>query len=105
MQKFNLKDFTKGWFIGNFDPSIIKEECEVAVKRYKTNDYEKSHIHKISDEITVIVSGTVEMNGIQYNEDDIIFIPKGEATDFKCLTDVITVVYKTWSVAGDKYEV
>ena len=33
---FNLKDFTKGWFVGNFDKSIIKtSDVEVAVKEYK----------------------------------------------------------------------
>jgi hypothetical protein len=104
MEKFNLNDYIKGWFIGKFKPSIIDtSKFEVAIKRYKKDDYENSHHHKIATEITVIVEGEVEMNGIRYIKDDIIKIEPHEATDFKCLTDVITVVIKTPSVKDDKY--
>ena len=51
----------------------------------------------------MIVEGEVEMNGIKYIKDDIIKIEPHQATDFKCLTDVITVVIKTPSIKDDKY--
>ncbi len=105
MNIFNLKDFTKGWFIGHFSPSIIDtNDVEVAVKRYKSGDYESAHYHKIAKEITVIISGTVEMNGNKYTEDDIIEINPNVSTDFKCLTDVITVVVKYPGANNDKYK-
>lgn len=104
MIKSNLKDFVNGWFIGDFHPTLIKNEnFEVAIKRYKSGDYEKSHYHKISKEITVIVEGEVEMNGIKYIKDDIITIKPNQHTDFKCITDVVTVVIKTPSINNDKY--
>lgn len=104
MNKFDLKDFIKGWFVGNFNPSIIKtNDVEVAVKRYKAGDYESSHYHKVATEITVIVSGEVEMNGIKYFTDDIIVIDPLTRTDFKCLTDVVTVVVKHPGASNDKY--
>jgi hypothetical protein len=100
----NLNKFFKGWFVGNFEPTLnITEDFEVAVKRYKAGDYEEKHHHKIASEITVIVEGEVEMNGIKYTKDDIITIQPNESTDFKCITDVITVVVKTPSVNNDKY--
>ncbi len=85
MKKDNLKDFFKGWFIGNFSPTLIKtNEVEVAVKRYKAGDSEAAHHHKLATEITVIVSGEVEMNGVKYIEDDIIVIDPNDSTDNCC---------------------
>jgi quercetin dioxygenase-like cupin family protein len=100
----NLNDFTKGWIIGNFEPTLLNtNDFEVAIKRYKAGDYENSHHHKISTEYTIIVEGTVLMNEIEYKKDDIIIIKPNESTDFKCLTDVTTVVIKTPSSKDDKY--
>lgn len=104
MDIYNLNDYIKGWFIGNFEPSLLKtENFEVAIKKYSAGEYEKAHYHKIATELTVIISGEVEMNGIFFKENDIIKINTNEKTDFKCLTDVITVVIKTPSVKNDKY--
>jgi len=100
----NLNEFFKGWFVGNFEPTLnTTEDFEVAVKRYKAGDYEEKHHHKIATEITVIVEGEVEMNGVKYVKDDIITIQPNESTDFKCITDVVTVVVKTPSANNDKY--
>ena len=39
MKKFNLDSMHKGWFVGDFTPSVLNtEKCEVAVKRYKKGD-------------------------------------------------------------------
>lgn len=104
MKNADLKKFIKGWVIGNFDPSIIKtNDVEVAVKRYNAGDYESSHYHKIATEITIIIFGEVEMNGIKYVADDIIVIEPNDRTDFKCLTDVVTAVVKYPGANNDKY--
>lgn len=95
----------KGWFIGNFEPSLYKtNDVEVGIKKYNAGDCENYHYHKIATEFTVIVSGTVEMNGIQYCENDIIKIVPEVSTNFKALTDVITVVVKLPGANNDKYE-
>lgn len=104
MTKYDLNEYFKGWFIGDFNPSILKtNDFEVGIKKYKKNDYEPHHHHKIATEITVIVAGKVIMNDIEYSEGDIIKIEPNESTDFKCLTDVTTVVIKTPCVKNDKY--
>jgi len=96
MEKFNLNDFVKGWFIGNFKPTLFDtNDFEIAVKRYKVGDIEHSHHHKVSTEFTVIVEGVVKMNDLYFKVNDIIKISPNEKTDFNCLTDVITVVVKT----------
>ena len=95
----------KGWFIGNFNPSIYKtNKVEVAIKKYKTGDYEDSHYHKIAKEITVIITGKVEMNKEKYKEGDIIIIEPYETVDFYAVTDVITAVVKIPGVNNDKYQ-
>jgi len=105
MEIHNLKDMIKGWLIGDFEPSLFRtQDFEVAVKRYKAGDYESSHFHKLAEEFTVIVSGEVLMNNIKYKEDDIIKIDKNEATDFRALTDVVTVVVKIPGCKDDKYD-
>lgn len=104
MKLYNWNDFKGGWFVGNFFPTIIpSDNVEICIKRYKADDYDQSHYHKEADEITMIIEGLVSMNKIKYHADDIIWIEKGEATDFKALTDAITCVIKIPCVKNDKY--
>ena len=104
MKKYNIKDMVKGWFIGNFEPTLYDTDLfEVAVKRYKKGDSEERHTHKIATEFTMIIDGDVIMDGTRYTKDDIIVIEPNESTDFKCLTDVVTLVVKTPCVKNDKY--
>ncbi len=105
MEHYNLNDFFKGWIIGDFKPTLLNTtDFEIAIKRYKAGDTETTHHHKVATEYTIIVSGEVLMNMVKFKENDIIVLHPGLATDFQCLTDVITVVVKTPSVKGDKYE-
>lgn len=105
MKTFRLEDMTKGWFVGGFDPAVIKTDAaEVAVKSYAAGALEPRHMHKIAPEVTLIVSGRVRMNDAEHGAGDILLIEPGEAADFEALTDVTTVVVKLPSVAGDKYE-
>lgn len=104
IEKYNLDDMVKGWFIGNFEPSLYKTaDVEVGVKRYKSGDHEFAHHHKIATEFTVILDGEVEMSGVVYKTGDIIKINPHVSTDFKALTDVITVVVKLPGAENDKY--
>ena len=104
MKKYKYGGMVKGWFVGDFEPTAFStENCEVAYKLYKAGDFEKKHLHKIATEITLIIKGRVEMNGVEYKERDIIVIEPNEATDFKALTDAANVVVKMPSVKGDKY--
>lgn len=102
--KSNLKNLEKGWFVGNFNPSLYKtNDVEVAVKKYTKGDYEDKHYHKIATEITVIVSGKVKMNDLILNDGDVLVIPPFYATDFEALEDTITTVTKLPGANNDKY--
>lgn len=105
MKVRQLSEMTRGWFVGDFDPSIFKtSSTEAAIKNYAAGETEKNHCHKVATEITAIVSGTVEMNGKQYKAGTIILIEPGEYTDFKSITASTTVVVKVPCVKNDKYE-
>ena len=100
----SLNEMIKGWFIGNFEPSLLKtNDVEVAVKRYKKGDAEEAHYHKIATEFTVVLSGLVRMGGNIHGKDSIIEIEPGEATSFECLEDAVTVVVKIPGANNDKY--
>lgn len=104
MKTARLKDMVKGWFVGNFDPTLIRtNDVEVAVKEYRQGDHEDRHYHKISTEITVISSGRVRMNGVEYVKGDIIVIEPNQSTDFEVLEDAITTVVKYPGANNDKY--
>lgn len=104
MQVAKLSGMTKGWFVGNFTPTLFKtNDVEVAVKEYAEGQIEERHFHKIATEITVIVSGKVKMNGVVYEKGDIIIIDPEESTDFEALEDSVNVVVKIPSANSDKY--
>ena len=104
MKVAKLEDMVKGWFVGNFEPTLIKtNNVEVAVKEYKKGDYEEKHYHKIATEITVIISGRVKMNDVEYSKGDIIVIEPNEATDFEALEDTVNAVVKFPGASNDKY--
>lgn len=106
MKVARLETMIKGWFVGNFEPSLLKtNDVEVAVKEYKKGDYEASHFHKIATEITVIISGKVRMNGVEYGAGDIIVIEPGDSTDFEALEDTVNTVVKLPGANNDKYVV
>jgi quercetin dioxygenase-like cupin family protein len=104
MNTYKISEMIKGWFIGDFEPSIFKtQDVEVGVKEYKAGEYESPHYHKIATEFTVIIDGKVEMNGKTFLTGDIIKILPNEITDFKAILDTKTVVVKIPGATNDKY--
>lgn len=106
MKTAKINDFIRGWFVGNFEPTILKtNDVEVAYKQYKAGDKELKHFHKISTEISIVTKGIVLMNGIEYKKGDIIVMEPGDIADFKVIEDAENVVVKIPGANNDKYEV
>lgn len=104
MKVASLNDMVKGWFVGNFEPSLYKTKgVEVAVKHYRSGDKEENHFHKVATEITVITSGEVMMNGARYKEGDIVILEPLDASDFLAVTDAVTTVVKIPGANNDKF--
>ena len=104
LERHPLDAFTKGWFVGDFSPTLFASpDVEVAVKHYRAGEQEASHFHKVATELTVVVSGRVRMSGEEIGAGEIVRIAPGQATDFLAVTDATTVVVKLPCVSGDKY--
>ena len=104
MKTGRLQDMFKGWFVGDFSPTVLRTQaCEVAVKAYKAGEREDLHHHKVATEVTLILSGRVRMCGKEWGEGDIVVLEPGDATDFEALTDAVNVVVKTPGAKNDKY--
>ena len=106
MKTSKLSKMKKGWFVGNFEPSLYKtNNVEVAVKSYEAGAFEKKHYHKIATEITVVTKGIIRMNDKEYIAGDIIIMEPNETTDFYAVTEAENVVVKIPGANDDKYEV
>lgn len=104
MKTARLSEMFKGWFVGNFEPTLYRTNAvEVAVKKYKAGESEGKHYHKLATEITVITSGKVVMNGVTYAEGDIIVLQPHDISDFSAVTDAVTTVVKIPGANNDKY--
>ena len=104
MKVDDLDQMVKGWFVGAFSPTVLATDaCEVGVKRYTAGSFESKHYHKVATEVTVIISGSVRMNGREFVAGDIISISPNEPTDFLAVTDTVTVVVKLPGALNDKY--
>jgi hypothetical protein len=104
MELSKLSNMTKGWFVGDFLPTVVATQAvEVGVKKYVAGQREERHYHKIATEITLILSGHVRMNNQEFSDGDIVTIFPMESTDFEVLKDTVTVVVKLPGESNDKY--
>ena len=102
----NIKNMYRGWFIGNFEPSVYKtEEFEVGILYHPKGEKWPKHFHKEAVEINVLISGKMIINNELLLSGSIFVIEKNEIADPEFLEDCTIVCVKTPSVPGDKYEV
>ena len=103
MNRFNLSDMTFGWFIGDFAPSLHKNETvEVGVKRFKKGETEPLHFQLTATEWTCIIQGRVRIGEEIFEMNEIAEIPPLESADFEALEDSVLVVVKSPSIPKDK---
>jgi quercetin dioxygenase-like cupin family protein len=100
-----IENFVRGWFVGNFEPSIHKTEAfEVGVVSHKMGEIWPAHYHKESREINLLISGKMRIQGRDINEGDIFVLEPWEIADPVFLEDCKVLVVRNASVKGDKYE-
>ena len=103
MNRYDLKEFENGWIIGNFSPSILRNEnFEIAIKRYHPGDTEVRHYQRIATEVTFVVSGKIRMNDEIIEENQIIELLSLEEFDFEALEKSVVVCIKYPSIPNDK---
>lgn len=101
-----MSDMKGGWFVGNFEPTLLKtDQFEVALHEYKKDEVRKAHYHAIATEYNYLVRGKMKINDQELNEGDLFIIYPNEIAAPEYITDCIVVIVKTPSVPTDKYEV
>tara|TARA_Y100000593_G_scaffold16106_1_gene31800 strand:+ start:26299 stop:26637 length:339 start_codon:yes stop_codon:yes gene_type:complete len=104
MEIYKLVDFTRGWLIGDFEPSLIKtKDFEVGVLFHPKGEVWPAHYHKIADEYNVLLSGKMKICNEDLSEGDVFVIRKGEVADPEFYEDCKILTIKIPSVIGDKY--
>lgn len=102
----NIKDYVRGWFIGNFNPSVLKtDQFEVGLLTHKKGEHWAEHYHKIATEYNVLVEGSMSVNGIHIRKGDVFVIQPNESSCPVFHEDCIVLCVKNPSIIGDKYEV
>ena len=106
MKKANLKDMQRGWFIGDFDPSVLKTAAfEVGVLTHKKGERWPVHYHSIASEYNVLLSGSMSTCGERIEAGTIFTIDAGEIADPIFHEDCTILCVKVPSIKGDKYEI
>jgi hypothetical protein len=106
MLKEKLSNMTRGWFIGDFEPSLLKtKDFEVGILTHKKGEEWPEHYHKIATEYTVLISGSMTICGELIEPGTIFVLKPYEIADPIFHEDCVILVIKTPSVIGDKYVV
>lgn len=106
MEILKFEDFKGGWFIGDFTPSALKtSQFEVGYHHYKVGQEWDHHFHKQMDEVNLILSGKVKIQGRELIKGDVVVINKYEVSDPEFLEDTEIIIIKIPSVPGDKFKV
>lgn len=105
MKKAHIDNFIKGWFIGNFEPSLLKANFEVGVQTHAAGELHTDHFHKLSTEINLVIEGTIKINNQLFVPGDIFILEPYEISQVEYITDVKILVVRNQSDPDDKYEV
>lgn len=104
MKRYKHSEFKGGWFIGDFEPSILKTSLfEVAVMSHRKGEKWPKHYHAEAEEFNLLLSGKMTICSETIEPGDIFVIEKLEVVDPVFLEDCRLVVIKVPSIPGDKY--
>ena len=105
MKLSNIKNMTRGWFIGDFEPSILRtKDFEVGLLTHKKGEVWPKHYHALSTEYNLLIEGSMTVQGTQINPGDIFIFEPMEIADPVFHEDCKVLCVKVPSVIGDKHE-
>jgi len=98
------KNYTGGWFIGDFSPVSYKtSDFEIGYKIHLKGEKWPIHFHKIAKEINYLIKGKMIIQNRELIEGDVFIIHPNEIADPVFLEDCELIVVKIPSVKNDKY--
>lgn len=106
MKTQKIDNMWRGWFIGDFEPSVLKtKEFEVGLLTHKKGEVWPEHYHIIASEYNVLISGSMSICGKEITPGDIFVLEPHEIANPVFHEDCKLICVKTPSIIGDKYEV
>jgi len=103
MKITKISDYFRGWFIGNFEPTLLKtKDFEVGLLTHRKGEHWSSHYHEKSIEYNVLVQGKMVVQGNELNTGDVFVFDKGEIADPVFLKDCTVLCVKVPSIPSDK---
>jgi hypothetical protein len=103
IQIHKLEDMFRGWYIGNFEPSIFKHAgIECGYLLHKKGEKWPTHYHNNIIEVNLLIKGKMILNDIEINENEIFVIDKKALACPIFLEDCYIVCIKIPSMVGDK---
>lgn len=106
MRTAKINDMVRGWFIGDFEPSVFRtKDFEVGILTHKKGEVWPKHYHAIATEYNVLIFGKMFICGQTIESGTIFILDPNEVADPVFLEDCTVVTIKTPSVMGDKYNV
>lgn len=96
----------RGWFIGNFEPTILKTpDFEVGYLRHAKGEQWDAHYHVHSIEYNYLIRGSMIIQGKLLKAGDLFVLDKGEVADPEFLEDCELICVKVPSIPSDKHKV
>lgn len=106
MDVSNISDFKGGWFIGNFEPSLLKNAgFEASVKLHKKGENWPTHYHKIATEYNVVIVGRMTIQNKTLEAGSVFVLYPFEIADPIFHEDTIIVCIKHPGANNDKFEI
>jgi dTDP-glucose pyrophosphorylase len=103
---YKLEDMFRGWYIGDFEPSVSKQSgFEVGYLLHKKGEKWQSHFHKNLNEVNLLVRGKMILNDIEIKENEIFVINKNIIASPIFLEDCYIICIKIPSMVGDKINI
>jgi hypothetical protein len=103
MREYDVSQFKLGWFIGDFEPTVLKtSEFEVCYRVQKQGEIHQPHYHPIGTEINYLIKGELRINGQLFVGPTVFVIDPGEPAYPICETDCELIIVKTPSLPNDK---
>lgn len=100
----NIKNMTRGWYIGNFKPTAYNtKDFEVAYMKHKRGELWASHYHKKATEINLLVKGSMMFDNKQINAGEIFIFQPDQIARPIFLTNCELIVVKVPSSTNDKF--
>lgn len=99
----SLNSYIGGWFLGNFEPSLLRiDSFEVCVVSHRKMEATTPHYHTQSEEINLILDGRLMVSGRVLEKNDIFVYSRFEISDVEFLEDSRLLVVRVPSAPNDK---